>query len=129
MRARRNNFFPWFILFPMKWVNNGVESSFLTVDFSIMPNYFAIIKMLLGMIGCYRPVLRVLNYLLYSFVTSSCGRRISTIISILLISSQETLLITNSRWIALIVASFIASLYPKACNHAFISSMVWTIDG
>ena len=45
----------------MKWVNNGVESSFLTLDFSIMPNYFAIIKMLLGMIGCYRPALRVLN--------------------------------------------------------------------
>ena len=35
--------------------------------------------------------------LLYSFLTSSCGRRSSTIISILLISSQETLLITNSR--------------------------------
>ena len=47
------------------------------------------------------------------FVTSSCGRRSSTIISILLISSQETLLITNSRRIKLIAASLIASLYPK----------------
>lgn len=64
--------------------------------------------------------------LLYSFVTYSCGRRSSTITSILFISSQETLLITNSRRIKLIAASFIASLYPKACSHAFISSIVWT---
>ena len=59
-------------------------------------------------------------------VTSNSGRRSSTTISAFIILSEETLFITNSRRIALIVASFIASLYPKAWIHAIISSIVWT---
>ena len=46
-------------------------------------------------------------------MTSICGQRSYTIISILLISSQENLLITNSRRIKLIAASFIASHLQK----------------